>query len=404
MPEAVVVTGVGVVSALGLDHRTFWERLLAGTSAVTPVVGFDPSGFETRVAAQIHDFDPARACRRERSGEYGRTSQLAIAAAREALLVAGLDAQALGEERRIPVVMGTTMGESDVHLSLVEDLVAGGYPGLRSRDVVRLPDCLLAIHVAHELGLDACPLVIPTACAAGNYAIARAYDYLRSGRARVALAGGSDAFSRIAFMGFSRMFSLAPERCQPFDRNRKGIVIGEGAAVLALETRSHARARGARILAELRGYGLTCDAHHMTAPHADGVERVMRSALSDAGVPPGEVDMVSAHGTGTPLNDKTECEALGRVFGEGLSRVMVPSIKSMLGHCMGAASALEAVACVLAISEGRVPPTVNYQDPDPECPIDCVPNAARRAEVRIALNNSFAFGGNNAATVFARSG
>lgn len=406
MPEApeVVVTGLGVVSAIGAGRDAYWEALLAGTDATGPVERFDTSELDVHIGAEVRDFDPARYITRHPPASYGRTSQLAIAAARLALEDAGLPPGELARTRRVPVIVGTTMGESDVHQSLVEDFLAGGYPAITREDVVRLPDSMLARNVAHELGLDALPLVIPTACAAGNYSIARAYDQLRAGRAEVAIAGGSDAFSQIAYLGFARMFSLAPEYCQPFDRNRKGIVIGEGAALLVLETRARAEARGARPYAVLRGYGLACDAHHMTAPDAGGVERVMAAALRDAEVLPEEIQLVSAHGTGTPLNDKTECEALGRVFGEHRAKLMVPSIKSMLGHAMGAASALEAVACVMALDRGAVPPTIHHEEPDPECPVDCVPNEAREAEIRVALNCSYAFGGNDCATVFARPG
>jgi 3-oxoacyl-[acyl-carrier-protein] synthase II len=198
------------------------------------------------------------------------------------------------------------------------------------------------------------------------------------------------------------MLALSPDRCRPFDKNRQGIVIGEGAAILLLESLSRARQRQARIYAEVLGYGLSCDASHMTIPHLPGVVAVMRKALQQSGVDPGDVSIVSAHGTGTKINDKTECEAIRQCFGNHVEAMPVFSIKSMLGHTMGAASAFEAVACVLAIAEGKIPPTINYETPDEECPVDCVPNRCREASVQVALNNSFAFGGNNAATVFSR--
>jgi 3-oxoacyl-[acyl-carrier-protein] synthase II len=241
--------------------------------------------------------------------------------------------------------------------------------------------------------------MIPTACAAGNYAIAHAVDVLRAGRADVMLAGGADAFSRITYTGFHRLGAIAPERCQPFDRNRKGMIPGEGAALLVLEPLERALARGARVYAELAGYGLSCDAHHMTAAHpeGDGAARAMERALADAGASPGEVDYISAHGTGTPTNDRLEILAVRRVFGEAARRTPMSSIKSMIGHTMGAASAIEAAVCALAVAEGRIPPTMNLEEPEED--LDFVPNAAREHRVGLAMNNAYAFGGNNASVI-----
>jgi 3-oxoacyl-[acyl-carrier-protein] synthase II len=205
-------------------------------------------------------------------------------------------------------------------------------------------------------------------------------------------------------MGFNRLLAVAPKRCQPFDRDRKGMMLGEGSGVLLLERLDHAQARGAMIYAEVLGYGLSCDANHMTIPSVDGISRVIRSALEDAKVRPNEIDYISAHGTGTPANDRTECAAIRAVFGEQTDILPVSSIKSMIGHTMGAASALEAIACALVVKNDRLPPTINFETPDPECSIDCVPNRSRSHRVSIALNNSFAFGGNNACVVFQKVG
>jgi 3-oxoacyl-[acyl-carrier-protein] synthase II len=262
---------------------------------------------------------------------------------------------------------------------------------------------MIAAHVARELGFGGVNTMIPAACAAGNYAVAHALDVLRAGRADVMLAGGADAFSRITYTGFFRLGAIAPDLCRPFDRNRKGMIPGEGAAVLVLEPLERAVARGARIYAEVAGYGLSCDAHHMTAAHpeGDGAARAMERALADAGVAPGEVSYISAHGTGTPTNDRLETIAVKRVFGEGGVPPM-SSVKSMLGHTMGAASAIESVVCALAIATGRVPPTMNYEEPDPECDLDVVPNEARELDVQVTMNNAYAFGGNNASVIFRR--
>ena len=247
--------------------------------------------------------------------------------------------------------------------------------------------------------------MIPAACAAGNYAMGFACDALRGRRADVMLAGGADAFSRITYTGFARLGAIAPERCQPFDRNRKGMIPGEGAAVLVLEPLDRARARGARIYAEIAGYGLSCDAHHMTAAHpeGEGAAVAMGRALEASGLDAEAVSYVSAHGTGTPTNDRLETLALRKVFGSRARQVPTSSVKSMLGHTMGAASAIEGLVCALAVHEDRVPPTINFTEPDPDCNLDCVPNEAREIEVDVAMSNAYAFGGNNASVVFRKA-
>jgi len=238
--------------------------------------------------------------------------------------------------------------------------------------------------------------VIPTACAAGNYSIGYAFDIIRTGRKDVVLAGGADPLSRLAFTGFSRLFAMAPEKCQPFDKERKGMMLGEGGAMLLIESLEHAEKRGAKIYSEILGYGLSCDAHNMTIQHENGISKVIERALKNSGLSRDDVDYISAHGTGTGLNDKTETASIKKVMGERVAKVPVSSIKSMLGHMMGTASALEAIACCMAIASGVIPPTINYDTPDPECDLDCVPNKSRKHKVKVALNNSFAFGGNNA--------
>jgi 3-oxoacyl-[acyl-carrier-protein] synthase II len=280
--------------------------------------------------------------------------------------------------------------------------VAGELDRVGPEFMDRYPCHTIAAAVAAEVGFGGVNVMIPTACAAGNYAVAYAADALAAGRADLMLAGGADSFSRITYTGFARLGAIAPELCQPFDRERRGMVPGEGAAVLVLEPLERALARGATIYAEVAGYGLSCDAHHMTAAHpeGDGAARAMERALATAGLTPDDVSWVSAHGTGTPTNDRLEAAAARRVFGDRARRVPMSSIKSMLGHTMGAASALESVACSLAIATGRVPPTINYRERDPECDVDCVPNQAREMTVAVAMNNAYAFGGNNASVIF----
>lgn len=238
--------------------------------------------------------------------------------------------------------------------------------------------------------------MIATACAAGNYAIGHAFDLIRMGYAQIVLAGGADAFSRIAFIGFNRMLSIAPDKVRPFDKNRKGMMVGEGAGVLVIESLESAKARGAAIYAEILGYGLSCDAHHMTAPHADSIAQAIMKSLKESELDPQDVDYYNAHGTGTAAYDKEECLAIKKAFATSYKKLAVTSIKSMLGHTMGAASAIEAVSCCLTLKYDLIPPTINYETPDPDCDIDCVAGTARRTRVNIALNHASAFGGNNA--------
>jgi 3-oxoacyl-[acyl-carrier-protein] synthase II len=398
----VVVTGLGAVTPVGAGAAETWEALLAGRSGFAPVESFDTGRFPVHVGAEVRGFDPARWLQTLPPERLGRASQLAAAAARMALADAGVDPAAL-EPERCGVAMGTTSGEPR-EVERFDDRFLGGELAAVGPEFVGLYPChMIAAHVARELGFAGPNTMIPAACAAGNYAVAEATEELRAGRADLMLAGGADAFSRITYTGFFRLGAIAPDLCRPFDRNRKGMIPGEGAAVLVLEPLERARARGARIYAEVAGYGLSCDAHHMTAAHPEGAgaARAMERALADAGIAPEEVDYVSAHGTGTPTNDRLETLAVQRVFGAG----RVPptsSVKSMIGHTMGAASAIESVVCALAIATGRVPGTMNYEEPDPECDLDVVPNAAREMAVEVTMNNAYAFGGNNASVIFRR--
>jgi 3-oxoacyl-[acyl-carrier-protein] synthase II len=304
--------------------------------------------------------------------------------------------------QRIGVSIGTTMAEAQAIEAIDSIWVNADVSRVSYRLAAQYPGSTIGIHVASEMGCAGPNTIFATACSAGNYAIAHAFDCLRLGKVDTMLAGGSDAFSRIAFMGFNRLLAVAPEKCQPFDKNRKGMMVGEGCGILVLERLEDAVARHAPIYAEILGYGMGCDANHMTIPSVEGVVRVMVSALRDADLKPEDIDYISAHGTGTPANDVTECKAIRSIFGAHTDHIPVSSIKSMLGHTMGAASALEAIACVLAVKGSKVPPTINHETADPECHIDCVPNFYRGLPVRYVLNNSFAFGGNNACSIFGK--
>jgi 3-oxoacyl-[acyl-carrier-protein] synthase II len=277
-------------------------------------------------------------------------------------------------------------------------------PDPRWAGVSRFPASAIAEGVACALGFEGPLLTLPTACAAGNYAVADALEILRSGAAQVMLAGGADAFSRSAFIGFSRLHAMSPDVCRPFDRERQGLLLGEGAAVLVLERAEHARARGRRPLAKVLGAAQSCDGYHITGPHPEGrgAARVMVGALADARLTTEDVDHINAHGTGTLHNDRVESLAIRTVFGERAAEIPVSSIKALTGHTMGAAGAIESVASVLALVHETVPPTWNFRTPDPECALDVVPNSPRRAALRTVLNNSYAFGGNNASILFGR--
>jgi len=376
---------------------------LAGKSGIGPVTSFDTSPFPVHIGAEVRDFAPEEHVRQQAPGDLGRGSQLAIAAALMAVKDSGVELDSYNR-RRVGVSMGTTSGEP-LFIERYNDIrKAEGLEAIPGEMLPKYPCNVIPSNIAIEFQLHGPCLMIPTACAAGNYAIGYGFDLIRTGHADLMLAGGADAFSRITYMGFARLGAIARERCQPFDKNRQGMVPGEGAAVLVLEPLEAALARGATIYAEVLGYGLSCDSHHMTAAHpqGDGAIRAMAMALRESGVGIEDIDYISAHGTGTPTNDRAESIAVRALFGERASQVPMSSIKSMLGHTMGAASAIEAVACALALHTGKIPPTINYEEPDPECDLDYVPNQARETYPQVALNNAYAFGGNNASLCLSR--
>lgn len=396
----VVVTGLGVVSSIGIGWRTFWEALLTGRSGVSKIEYeyMDTADYPTQYGGEVKHFNPLEFMQTETARRLGRGSQFAIAATRMALEDSGLSSGDLASTFA-GVCLGTTMADIQALEEANTAWVRSDEYSIRASLLSQYPSCTMSANVAKHFGLSGPNLMIPNACAAGNYAIGYAYDLIRIGRADVMTAGGSDPFSRIAFTGFNRIFAVAPEKCQPFDKNRQGTLIGEGAGVLILESLEHAHQRDATIYAEILGYGLSCDAHHMTIPDPDGLSRVMRCALEDAGIGPQDVGYINAHGTGTVANDRAECAAIRQVFEDRAATIPVSSIKSMIGHTMGAASALEAIACVLVVHDQQLPPTANFETIDPECDIDCVPNTSRVVNVNVVLNNSFAFGGNNACVV-----
>jgi 3-oxoacyl-[acyl-carrier-protein] synthase II len=401
--QRVVITGLGLVTPIGSGREEFWRNLTAGTNGIAEVRSFDTSEYPVHIGGEVKEFDPQAWVRTRAPESMGRGSQLAIAAARMATGDAGLNLDNY-DRRRIGVSMGTTSGEPGFVEKYNDVRKAEGLDAVPGDMLPKYPCNVIPSNVAIELSLRGPCLMIPTACAAGNYAIGYGLDLIRTGRADLMIAGGADPFSRITYTGFARLGAIAPEKCQPFDKNRKGMVPGEGAAMLILEPLDAALARGATIYAEVLGYGVSCDSHHMTAAHpqGDGAIRAMMMALNESGKAIGDVDYICAHGTGTPTNDRVETIAVKTMFGERAPKVPMSSIKSMLGHTMGAASAIESVACSLALHTGVIPPTINFEEPDPDSDLDYVPNQARQSNPRLLLNNAYAFGGNNASLCLAR--
>jgi 3-oxoacyl-[acyl-carrier-protein] synthase II len=393
----IVVTGLGVVSSVGIGKDNFWKAIINGKSGISRVTSFDTKGFKRHHAGEIKNFNPEEFVPKRKVRFLGRTSQLAIAAASLALKDARLSQKNINKER-MGVFIGTTMGEKPLEES-IEAWIKEGADKISKIKILQSSANNISANIANYFKFEGPNYLIPTACAAGNYAIGYGFDLIKKGDIDYAVVGGSDSFSKIAFSGFHRLYAIAPEKCQPFDKNRKGMLVGEGAGMLVLEPIESALRRKSNIYAEVLGYGISCDAYHMTASRVEGIEKVIRKALKEADIKQEEVDYINAHGTGTQGNDKTECAAIRNVFKERYRTIPVSSIKSMLGHTMGAASAIEALACCLTVKEDIIPPTINFETPDPECDIDCVPNKAKIKRVNIALNNGLAFGGNNSCLV-----
>lgn len=403
MSRRVVITGIGLVTPIGFGLSEVWNNLLEGRSGIDEVGSFDTSGYRVHRGGEVIDFRADDFVNKQ-SGAMGRASQMAVAAGRLAIADAGLSFDSIAPHRA-GVCMGTTSGEPQL-IEQFNDLMVNDQSDLVAGEFMNLYPChVIAGHVAKEFGLHGVNMVLPAACAAGNHALAHALDTLRWDRSDVMLVGGADAFSRIPYTGFARLGAIAPQKCQPFDLNRKGMIPAEGAAVLVCEPLENAVRRAARIYAEIAGYGMTCDAYHMTAAHpeGEGAARAMRQALRRSRINVDEVDYISAHGTGTKTSDRLETIAVKRVFKEHAQQIPISSIKSMLGHTMGAASAIEAATCAMAISTGVIPPTINWETRDPECDLDYVPNEAREVSVRVAMNNAYAFGGNNASLILKRA-
>ncbi|MBN2484149.1 MAG: beta-ketoacyl-[acyl-carrier-protein] synthase family protein [Candidatus Omnitrophica bacterium] len=399
MNRQVVVTGLGVISPIGTGKKLFWANLIKGTSGVDKVTLFDTSTFNRHYGGEVKDFSAERFISPEMIPFVGRASQFAIAATEFALKDASLTQKSI-QKNKNAIIIGTTMAEASVIDFSGGMFIKKEWDKITSKLIVNSFAPSIPRNVGHFLKIKGENVLIPNACAAGNYALSYGYDLIRQGKIDYAIVGGAEALSRVAFQGFQRLYAMGLDVCTPFDKERKGMILGEGAGILILESLEHARARHAHMYAEVLGYGLSCDAHHMTIPKKEGVRKAMSKALINSGLSPKDIDYISAHGTGTQANDKNESAAINEVFEN--RRVPVSSIKSMLGHTMGAASAIESITCCMALEHQVVPPTMNYQTPDPECDIDCVPNKSRKMELTKVLNNGIAFGGNNCCVVLGK--
>src|SRR5919204_104310 len=406
----VVVTGVGAVTPLGNDAETFWKNLTAGESGAAPIQAFDPSEFAVHFACELKDFDPTKWIEHKQARRMDRFAQMIVAAARMAEEDSGIDIA--GETERVGVSVATGIGGLQSFQDCYDQLLERGPERVNPLSIPAIIPNMGAAWVSMELGTRGPLWSECTACAASNMAIGQALDDIRLGRADVMLAGGTEAgITKVGIGGFGAMRALSrrndePEKAsRPFDAERDGFVMGEAGAIVVLEELEHAKKRDAKIYAEVSGYGVSSDAQHITEPDPTGQHpaRAMRMAMEDAGIGPREIDYINAHGTSTPLGDASETRVIKSALGEeNARRTPVSSTKGATGHCLGAAGAIEAMFITLAVNRGVLPPTINYEQPDPECDLDYIPNEARHADVRVVVSNSFGFGGHNATLVLRR--
>ena len=403
MKNRVIVTGLGIISPVGNDVATFWQSLKAGQSGVTRVTRFDPDGLPTKIAAEVKGFNPSAIIEKKELRRMDLVEQYAIAAAQQAVEDAKLDFKALYLER-IGVVTGSGIGGIDTLEKQHSQLLKSGYSKVSPFFIPMMIIDMCPGLISLRFGLKGPNYSTVSACASSAHAIADAFRIIQRGEADLMLTGGSEAsITPLSFAGFCAARAMStrnddpPAASRPFDQDRDGFVMGEGGAILVLESLEHAQNRGAKIYAELLGVGMSADAYHITAPAPDGngAARSMKGAMQDAGLKPEEVDYINTHGTSTDLGDASETLAIKNVFGEGAYKLLINSTKSMTGHLLGAAGAAELIATILSIQEGMVHPTINLDKPSPECDLDYVPKQARQAEIKTALSNSFGFGGHN---------
>lgn len=407
--ERVVITGMGAVTPIGNDVASFWEGLKAGKNGIAPISHFDTTDFKAKLAAEVKDFDPTLYMDKREAKRMDHYCHFAVAAAKQAFAQSGLTEGSF-DPYRSGVFFGSGVGGLKVFEDEMPKMLEKGPSRVSPLCIPEMIANMGAAHISMALGFKGESICPVTACATGNHAIGEAYRTIKHGYQDIIIAGGAEAsIIPIATAGFQNMKALHtgedPDAASvPFDARRSGFVMGEGAGAVVLESLSHAQARGATILAEVVGYGATSDAYHITAPDPEGAggAKAMELAIADAGLTPDQIDYINAHGTSTPINEKIETMAIKKALGDAAYKVHISSTKSMTGHLLGAAGAVEAIACVLAMQYGIIPPTINYKEPDPDCDLDITPNHAVEASIHTALSNSLGFGGHNAALVFRR--
>ncbi len=404
----VVITGMGVISPIGLDTPSFWDSLINGRSGIAPLQHVDLEGQEVSVGAQLKGFNPLNYMDRKEARRMDKYCQYAMAATREALQMSGLDIAAT-DPFRVGTIIGSGIGGIETMENEYKKLyLGGGASRISPLFIPMMITNMAAGRVSMEYGTKGANYCVTTACASATHAIGEAFRSIKYGHLDACIAGGAEApICRIALAGFNNMTALTRESdpakaSVPFDTRRSGFVIGEGAGIIIMESLDLALARGAKIICEVAGYGATADAYHITSPDPDGegAAMAMKLAISEAGAQPEDVDYINAHGTSTPLNDKYETIAIKKALGPAAAKVAVSSTKSMTGHLLGAAGGVEAIAMALALQNDIMPPTIGYENPDPECDLDYIPNTARKATVRLALSNSLGFGGHNGTLCF----
>lgn len=406
MKKRIVVTGMGVIHSLGFGAEEFWKSIKEGKCGISTVTRFDTAGMDTKIAAEIKNFEPTVFIDKKEAKRMGTFTQYAVAASKLAIEMSGLNFE--NEDRfRAGVIIGSGIGGIETleeqHLTLINKGPGRVSPFFITSMIANMASGRVAI----EYGLQGFNECVITACATSNNAIGDAFKVIQRGDADIMVAGGAEAsITPLSFAGFCANKAMTTNEdpltaCRPFDKDRDGFIMGEGAGVLVLEELEHAKKRNAVILGEIAGYGCTCDAYHITAPHPEGIggARAMQAAIADAGIKPEDVGYINAHGTSTPLNDPGETKVIKDVFGEHAYKLAVSSTKSMTAHLLGAAGAVEAIITTMALKEGFLPPTINYRTPDPECDLDYVPNEGRYADIRYALSNALGFGGHNAVLV-----
>src|SRR6202162_3644553 len=392
-PRRVAITGLGIISPLGLNLQDSWKSLSMGLPAIGPIKSVDCSALRFQNGAEVRGYEPQKHFEGGKDAYIDRFAQFSLVAAREALTNSGIQ---LTPELRAQsaIVCGSAVGGQAAIEAGFEDLWVQGRGRVHPLTIPKTMSNAGASHIAMDTGMSGPTYTVSTACSSANHAIGQAFRLVRDGEADAAMTGGSEAMFSIGLLkGWEAMRVIAPDTCRPFSKDRRGMVLGEGGAMMILETLERAQARGARIYAEICGFGMSSDAYHLTQPTVDGPARAMRAALRDAELQPEQIGYINALGTGTPENDPVETSAIREVFGPQADKLGISSTKSLHGHALGAAGALEAVATVLALHHGILPPTANYNEKDPECDLDYIPNEPRLAQVEAALSNSFAFGG-----------